>query len=325
VIQLPHSAFCVWYFFAKTHPHQSYLLSTITSTGIVSPRTKTLLVTHSGRVVEEVLTRVLQLAVSDPRPALRLRVVRALNGSYDYFLRKAHHIQPLFFVLEDKALVTRVSGLQLLGRLTRLNPAPILPVMRKVLADLVVDLRCRRSREEAIRLLAAFFRAEPLRRLVHPVLASVVEALPLKGVASRLASTSLEALGELARATGSALKPWVKDIISQIMETMQGPSSSSKQRISPRTLGQITRSTGYVVRPYLDYPRLLVPQATDVLPGTKRAPWALRREVIRTLGIVGALDPEQYPSFADKTRKGGAVGGGYFAERESESAIDSHT
>ena len=67
------------------------------------------------------------------------------------------------------------------------------------------------------------------------------------------------------------------------------------------------------------------PQATDVLPGTKRAPRALRREVIRTLGIVGALDPEQYPSFADKTRKGGAVGGGYFAERESKSAVDSHT
>ncbi len=279
--------------------------------------------THSGRVVEEVLTKVLQLTVSDPCPALRLRVVRALDERYDYFLCQAHHIQPLFFLLQDEALITRVAGLQLLGRLTRLNPAPILPVMRKVLADLIVELRCGRSREEAIRLLVAFLRAEPLQRLVHPVLASVVEALPLKGVAPRLASASLEALGELARATGSALKPWVKDVIPQIMETMQDQSSSSKQRISLRTLGQIAGSTGYVVRPYLDYPHLL-PQATDVLPGTKRAPWALRREVIRTLGIVGALDPEQYPSFADKTRKGGAVGGGYFAERESESVIDPH-
>jgi FKBP12-rapamycin complex-associated protein len=103
------------------------------------------------------------------------------------------------------------------------------------------------------------------------VLATVVEALPLKGVAPRLASASLEALGELARASGYAFKPWVKDIIPQIMETMQDQSSASKQRISLRTLGQIAGSTGYVVRPYLDYPQLL-PQATDVLPGTKRAP-----------------------------------------------------
>ena len=283
---------------------------------------KRFLGTHSGKVVEEVLTRLLQVTISDPSPVLRLCVVRALDERYDYFLCQAHHIQPLFFLLQDEALMTRAAGLQLLGRLTRLNPAPILPVMRKVLADLIVELRCGRSREEAIRLLVVFLRAEPLQRLVKPVLASVVEALPLKGVVPRLASASLEALGELARASGSALKPWVKEIIPLIMETMQDQSSASKQRISLKTLGQIAGSTGYVVRPYLDYPQLLS-QATDVLPGTKRAPWALRREVIRTLGIVGALDPDQYHTFAEKIRKGGAVGGGYFAERESESGNDS--
>lgn len=287
---------------------------------------KRLLGTHSGRVIEEVMTKLLQVAISDPSPMLRLCVVRALDERYDYFLCQAHHIQPLFFLLQDEALVTRAAGLRLLGRLTRLNPAPILPVMRKVLVDLIVELRCGgdtgRSREDATRLLVEFLRAEPLQRLIQPVLASVVEALPLKGVNPRLASASLEALGELARASRSELKPWVKDIIPQIMETMQDQSSASKQRISLRTLGQIAGSTGYVVRPYLDYPELLS-QATDVLPGTKRAPWALRREVIRTLGIVGALDPDQYHMFAPKTRKGGAVGGGYFAEREIETSNDS--
>lgn len=281
---------------------------------------KRMLGTHSGQVVEEVLTQLLQVAVSDPSPVVRLCVVQALDGRYDYFLCQAHHIQPLFFLLQDEALATRAAGLQLLGRLTRLNPAPILPVMRKVLADLIIELRCGsdtgRSREEATRLLVVFLRAEPLQRLVQPVLASLVEALPLKGVAPRLASAALEALGELARACRSSMKPWVKDIIPQIMETMQDQSSASKQRISLRTLGQIAGSTGYVVSPYLDYPRLL-PQATDVLPSTKRAPWGLRREVIRTLGIVGALDPDQYHTVAPKTRKGGAVGGGYFLERDA--------
>jgi FKBP12-rapamycin complex-associated protein len=100
---------------------------------------------------------------------------------------------------------------------------------------------------------------------------------------------------------------------------MQDHSSASKQRISLKTLGQIAGSTGYVISPYLDYPQLLS-QATDVLPGTKRAPWVLRREVIRTLGILGALDPDHYHTSVPKTSKGGAVGGGYFIEQDGSSA-----
>lgn len=86
------------------------------------------------------------------------------------------------------------------------------------------------------------------------------------------------------------------------------------------TLGQIAGATGYVIRPYLDYPDLL-PQASDVLPGTKRAPWALRREVIRCLGVLGALDPDRYQVVAAKTRKGGAVGGAYFEEQEESGLV----
>ena len=276
---------------------------------------------QSGRVVEEVLTRLLEVAVSDPSPIVRLCVVRALDERFDFFLCQVHHLQPLFFLLEDEALATRAAGLKLLGRLTRLNPAPILPFMRRFLVDLIIELRCGgdggRVREEATRLLLIFLRAEPFHRLVQPVLPALVDALPLEGIAPRLVSVSLEALGELARASRTSLKPWVDKIVPHILETMQDQSSASKQRTSLKTLGQIAGSTGYVIKPFLDYPQLLS-QATDVMPGTKRAPWALRREVIRTLGIVGALDPDQYHNFVPKTRKGGAVGGGYFVAGDIE-------
>ena len=86
-----------------------------------------------------------------------------------------------------------------------------------------------------------------------------------------------------------------------------------------KTLGQIASATGYVIRPYSDYPQLL-PIAADILPATKRAPWALRREVIRTLGILGALDPDHY--LAHKARKRGGAGGGYFIEGEDDDAAD---
>lgn len=277
----------------------------------------------SVRVIEEVLAKLMQTAVSDPSPVVRLCVVRAFNSRFDPFLCQAHHIQSLCLVLQDEALATRAATLKLLGRLARYNPAIVLPVMRSFLVNLITELRCGgdtgRGREEATRLLNVFLRTDAFNRLVQPVLPSVVEALPLRGVAPRLASAALEALGELAQASRSALRPWVPQLIPHILDTMQDHSSASKQRISLRTLGQIAGSTGYVISPYLDYPQLLS-QATDILPATKRAPWVLRREVIRTLGILGALDPDHYHTSVPKTSKGGAVGGGYFMEQDGSSA-----
>jgi FKBP12-rapamycin complex-associated protein len=274
---------------------------------------------HSGRIIENVLETLLRIAVSDPSPVVRLCVVRALDSRYDPFLCQAHHLQPLFLMLQDEVLTTRAAGVRLLGRLASLNPAPILPYMRKFLLDLIVELQCGvdtgRGREEATRLLVVFLRCKSFQRLVHPVLSSLVGSLPLNGATPRLVSAALEALGELAKAAGASLRPWVKEVVPNILETLQDQSSASKQRTSLRTLAQIAGSTGYVIQPYIDYPKLLS-QATDILPGTKRAPWSLRREVIRTLGVLGALDPDRYHTVAPKTRKGGAVGGAYFVVQD---------
>jgi len=308
-------------------------IDTTPSTSVVSKRkvaSRTVLVqllgSESGRVTEEVLGKLLQVAVSDPSPVVRLCVVRALDSRFDPFLCQAHHLQAICLILQDEALATRAAALKLLGRLARQNTAIVLPVMRRFLVELIIELRCGgdtgRSREEATRLLKVFLRADSLNRLVQPVLPSIVEALPLKGVPPRLASAALEAMGELAQASRSALRPWVPQLIPHILETMQDQSSASKQRTSMKTLGQIAGATGYVISPYLDYPQLLS-QATDVLPGTKRAPWVLRREVIRTLGIMGALDPDYYHASVPTTRKGGAVGGGYYIEQDSSIDVSS--
>eukprot|EP00980_Cylindrotheca_fusiformis_P012609 scaffold3084_cov144-Cylindrotheca_fusiformis.AAC.57 len=274
---------------------------------------------HSGRIVQDILDSLLRVSISDRSPAVRLCVVRALDARYDPFLCQAHHLQSLFLLLQDEMLATRAAGVRLLGRLASLNPACILPYMRKFLLVLIVELQCGvdtgRGREEATRLLVVFLRHTSLQRLVQPVLPAIVESLPLNGGTPRLASAALEALGELARAAGKSLFPWVKDLVPSILETLQDQSSASKQRISLRALAQIAGSTSYVIQPYIDYPQLLS-QATDILPGTKRAPWTLRREVIRTLGVLGALDPDRYHTVAPKARKGGAVGGAYFVVQD---------
>lgn len=253
---------------------------------------------YSGMIVEEVLGKLLRVAVSDASAVVRLCVVGGLDSRYDSYLCQTHHLQELFLLLQDEGVATRAAGLRLLGRLAAINPAPILPVMRRFLDELIVDLQCGvdsgRGREDATRLLVVFLRAKPLQRLVHPVLASLVNALPLdRSAPPRLASASLEALGDLAEATGVALRPWISQVVPHVLDIMKDQSSASKQRTSLRTLGQIAGSTGYVIRPYLDYPMLLA-QATDILPATKRAPWSLRREVIRTLGLLGTIRVQSF-------------------------------
>jgi serine/threonine-protein kinase mTOR len=178
-------------------------------------------------------------------------VVHALDKRYNYFLCQTHHLQSVFvFLLQDEALTIRAAGLQLLGRLTRLNPAPILPYMRQFLVNLIIELKCGgdqgRVREGATWLLIVYLSAEAFHQLVLPVLPALVDALPLKGVAPRLTSASLEVLGQLAHALQTALKPWVKQIVPRILQTLQDQSSASIQLTSLRTLGQISGSTGYV-------------------------------------------------------------------------------
>lgn len=64
-------------------------------------------------------------------------------------------------------------------------------------------------------------------------------------------------------------------------------------QVSLRTLGRMISATRYVVKPYMCYPTLM-DSAFSILRGGGNVPWSLRREVLRTLGILGALDPYRY-------------------------------
>jgi len=266
----------------------------------------------SGELFEEVLQKLLRMAVSDVSPVVRLCIVRGLDERYDLYL-SLNQGSPLFLMLEDEALAVRAGALQILGRLSRLNPAPILPGLRQVLIDLLVELNTTSDgggREVATRLIILFLREEALQRLTRPFISSIIDALPLVNVAPRLATASLEALGEVATVSHTSISPFLRQLV---VENIQDPNTS-KQRVSLWSLGKIAFGTNYVISPYLDYPQLLS-QASDILPTTKKAPWELRREVFRTFGILGALDPDR---FSSDTKQGGGKGGGYFAELEDE-------
>ena len=306
--------------------------------------------TSSIILLEEVLQKLLRVAVSDSSPVVRNCIVKAFGENYDSYLCQTHHLPPLFLLMQDEALSVRSAALELLGRLAGVNPGLVLPEMRRILIQLITELKCSDDtgcgKEAATRLLMVFFRSTALHRLVHPFLDSIIAVLPLKGNAPRVTAAALDALGELACVVKDELKPWMHELVPHIMETMQDVTSSNKQRTSFRTLGVLAGSTGYVVDPYLDYPRLLV-QAASVLPGSKRAPWALRQEVIRTFGIlgkgnpyykhlshlcfnlihshifsIGAINPDRFTTSGSSGNKSGGLGSGYFINPEDNLLLE---
>lgn len=274
----------------------------------------------SGSYVEEILQKLLRISVSDLSPVVRLCVVSGLDERYDPYLSQLSLLPPLFLMLEDETLVMRACALQLLGRLSRLNPATILPGLRIVLTDLILELQCGGDgggKEAATRLIIVFLREEALQQLVRPFISSIIDSLPLSDDVPRLVSASLEALGELANVAHGSIKPWLRQLIPHILSNVE-EQNSSKQKVSLWALGKIAFGTNYVISPYLDYPKLLS-QASNILPTTKRASWELRREVFRTFGVLGALDPDRFGS--SSTRKGGGKGGGYFVELDEDKEV----
>ena len=68
-------------------------------------------------------------------------------------------------------------------------------------------------------------------------------------------------------------------------------TASTKREIALRTLGQLVENTGYVVEPYIQYPSLLETLLNFLK--TEQNP-KIRRETLKVIGYLGALDPYRH-------------------------------
>lgn len=105
---------------------------------------------------------------------------------------------------------------------------------------------------------------------------------------SAIATSVLCCIGELARVGGEDLVPHLSAIMKIIIDTLSDQSSIQKRDAAIRTLGQVCSNTSYVIQPLVDYPQLLG-ILTRILKAEQNQ--QMRRETIKVMGIVGALDP----------------------------------
>ena len=102
-----------------------------------------------------------------------------------------------------------------------------------------------------------------------------------------VAANILMCLGELSCVGGEDVSALVPELM-QVIITRLADSSTTKRDAALHTLGQVCSSTGYVIAPLIDHPSLL-----GILGRILRTELTqpVRREVIKVLGILGALDP----------------------------------
>lgn len=104
---------------------------------------------------------------------------------------------------------------------------------------------------------------------------------------STVAANIMACLGELVSIAGEEALPHVPALLEAILPALAEPVLV-KRDAALRTLGQMCSSTGYVIDPLIEHPELL--QTLGRILRTEPTQ-AIRREVIKVLGILGALDP----------------------------------
>ena len=106
-----------------------------------------------------------------------------------------------------------------------------------------------------------------------------------------VASAIMSAMGDLARVGGEDLTSRRKDYMDLIIDTLHDQAAPGKREAALRTLGQLASGSGYVIEPYAQYPSLLA-TLIGILQTEPSA--SGKRETVRAIGMLGALDPYKH-------------------------------
>ncbi|KAF9047130.1 phosphatidylinositol 3-kinase [Hymenopellis radicata] len=245
---------------------------------------------HATEIIGDVLDKLLTVGIADPDSSIRHTVLSSLHERFDRHLAQAENVRSLFIALNDEEQENRITAVALIGRLAKHNPAYVVPSLRKALIQLLTELEYTtvlRNREECTRLLSLLISAT--QRLIKPYAIPILRVLLKKAndTNSTVASNVLNCIGELTCVAGEDTLAYVEEIM-QVLTTKLSDPSLAERDAALHTLGQVCSSTGYVITPLVDYPQLLGLLGKILKSETSQS---IRREVVKVLGILGAVDP----------------------------------
>mmetsp|Transcript_7922 Transcript_7922/g.11928 ORF Transcript_7922/g.11928 Transcript_7922/m.11928 type:complete len:2546 (+) Transcript_7922:104-7741(+) len=264
---------------------------------------------HTASMTFYILKQIATLAISDPDANIRYSMLCAMREPLDKYSCQVEILSIIVATLNDEVLRNRKEAISLLGRLYRHNPGYVLPPLRKVLMQLLSELQQFRGnsdeQEESANLLGHLLVSCPaiIRPFVVPIANLLVSKLEGIDGLSRTRTTSsrmsrlswgaggyiISAIGQLASIATNDFTIYLDKLMPIIIEALQDETiSSAKRMVAVRTIGQLVQGTAYGFQPYEKYPSLLPAVLAAI---QKEHQWSTRKEVIKTLGILGARDP----------------------------------
>ena len=249
-----------------------------------------------ARQVSDAVGRLLQAGIADGEGNIRGDILASLKPQFDAYLSQATNIRSLSLALNDEIPEIRLSAVEIVGRLTDRNPAHVLPELRTRLVQLLAELEegdDSTTEAESALLLGRLIGSSP--RLARPYVTAILKALTTRLESGKCNATTsanmLGAVAELARVGPMQLEAQVDRLLQLTIDALQDQSNLQKREIAVRTLGQLVEHTGCVIEPYFKFEALL-PTLLETL--ATEPSWAIRKEVIKVCGILGAVDPYQW-------------------------------
>ncbi|KAJ6179555.1 PIK-related kinase FATC [Penicillium mononematosum] len=254
---------------------------------------------HSIQVVSEVIDKLLTVGIGDPDPEIRRTVLWSLDRKFDRHLARPENIRCLFLAVNDEVFDVKEAAICIIGRLSSVNPAYVFPPLRKLLVNLLTGLgfaNTARQKEETAQLISLF--VSNATKLIRSYVDPMVTALLPKStdINPGVAATTLKAVGELASVGGHEMRQYLPQIMPIILDSLQDLSSHNKREAALRTLGQLASNSGYVIEPYMEYPHLLA-VLINIIKTEQTG--SLRKETIKLVGVLGALDPYKYQQISE--------------------------
>ena len=172
-----------------------------------------------------------------------------LDDCFDYHLAQAENLSALFVAMNDEVFEIREQTTCLIGRLSVLNPAYIMPTLRKTLYQLLTEMEYSgnsRNKEQSARMIGHLVANAPtvIRPYVDPILKVLVPKLKEADLNPMVITSVLRTVGDLAQVGGVLMRKYVDELLPILLEKLSDASSSQKREVALWTLAQLVESTG---------------------------------------------------------------------------------
>nr|XP_046918339.1 serine/threonine-protein kinase mTOR-like [Dermatophagoides farinae] len=248
------------------------------------------------KMTKDVLQKLLIVGITDQDKFVRYSVLSRLDEYFDYYLAQAINLESLQLTVYDECFEIRELGVCINGRLSSLNPAYVMPFLLRVLLQFLSEFEhsgIAKNLEQSARMLGHLLASAPRfsRPYTEPILKVFLPKLRDPQQSQAVVTAVMSAVGELAIVSGLEMRAYFYELFPIILDAVQDTNSFQKREIALWTMGRLIENCGYVIEPYTKFPTLMEVLFSIMKSEPTKSSQLIRRETIRVLGLLGAVDP----------------------------------